>query len=80
MYIQHSASAGFQLTLRVQAIFATLAHAVKTFWSDTDAAQSDATDSKLEQHLQYDVGEIDCDPLRSKSRPDQFRLWLHYPR
>ena len=81
MYIQQSASAGFPLSSRVHAIFATLAHAVKGIRADNNAAQSDTSGSGLERHLRYDIGEIDCDPQRTKSldnpSSDEHRLWLH---
>lgn len=85
MYIQQGASTGFPLSSRVQAIFATLAHAVKIIRTDNNAAQSDASGSRLERHLWYDVGEIDHDPRRTRSSDNpsshEFQLWLHhYPR
>jgi hypothetical protein len=85
MYIQQGASAGFPLSSRVQALFATLAHAVKIIRPDNNAAQSDASGSRLERHLRYDLGELDYDPRRTRSLDNpsshEFQLWLHhYPR
>jgi hypothetical protein len=85
MYIQQGASAGFPLSSRVQALFATLAHAVKIIRPDNNAAQSDASGSRLERHLRYDIGELDYDPRRTRSLDNpsshEFQLWLHhYPR
>lgn len=80
MYIQQGASAGFPLSSRVQALFATLVHAVKIIRPDNNAAQSDASGSKLERHLRYDIGELDYDPRRTRSldnpRWHEFQLWL----
>ena len=85
MYIQQGASAGFPLSSRVQALFATLAHAVKVIRPDNNAAQSDASGSRFERHLRYDIGELDYDPRRTRSldnpRSHELQLWLHhYPR
>lgn len=82
---QQSAPAGFPLSLRLHAIFATLAHAVKIIGMDNKAAQSGGFGSRLDPHLQYDIGEIDYDPRRTKplDNPSSYeqRLWLHhYPR
>lgn len=85
MYIQQGASAGFPLSSRVQAFFATLAHAVKVIRPDNNAAQSDASGSRLERHRRYDIGEFDYDPRRTRSLDNpsshELQLWLHhYPR
>ena len=87
MYIQQDAPATFPLSSRIQAIFATLAEVVKIFWEDTNAAQSDPLDSGLEQHLRYDIGEIDGDPRWTRSldnlgshEPDLWRnQWIGRP-
>ena len=68
MYIQQSAPATFRLSFRLQTIFATLAHAVKMIVTDNIPAQPDGLGSGLQAHLQYDVGEIDYDPRRLRSR------------
>jgi len=85
MYSQQGAPATVPLSLRFQAIFARLAHAVKFVRTDNNAPQSDVFGSRLEPHLQYDIGEIDYDPRRTSSfdNPSSYelRLWLHhYPR
>ena len=85
MYIQQGASAGFPLSSRVQALFATLAHAVKIIRPDNNIALSDASGSRLERHLRHDIGELDYDPRRTRSldnpSPHELQLWLHhYPR
>lgn len=85
MYIQQGASAGFPLSSRAQAIFAILAHAVKAIRTDNTAAQSNASGSRVERHLRYDVGEIDYDPRRTRSldnpRSHELQPLLHqYPR
>ena len=87
MYVPHDAPAAFPLSSRIQALFATLAHAVKIMWADDNAAQSDAPDSGLERHLRYDIGEIDGDPRRTRSldnpgshEPDIWRnQWIGRP-
>ena len=85
MYIQQGASAAFPLSSRVQAIFATLAQALKIIRADNNAAQSDSPGSTLERHLRYDIGEIDYDPRRTRSLDNpgshELQLWVHhYPR
>jgi hypothetical protein len=85
MYIQQGAPAAIPLSLRLQVIFAALAHAVKIIGMDNSAARTDAIGSRLEPHLQYDIGEIDYDRRRTRSlgNPSSYesRLWLHhYPR
>jgi hypothetical protein len=84
MYIPRAPSA-FPLSLRLQAAFARLPHAMKFVGTVSDAAQPDASKSGLEAHLQYDIGEIDYDPHRTRSFDNlpsyETRLWLqYYPR
>ena len=87
MYIPHDAPATFPLSSRIQAIFATLAQFVKIISADNDAAQSDPPGSGLEQHLRYDIGEIDGDPRWTRSldnpgshEPDLWRnQWIGRP-
>ena len=82
MYIQQDASAAFPFLSRVQAIFATLVHAVKIIRTGDNAAQSNASARRLERQLRYDIGEIDYDPRRTKSldNPSSHELqpWSHY--
>lgn len=82
MYIQQGAPAALPLSSRIQAIFATLAHAVKIIRAYNNAAESDPPGSGLERHLRYDIGEIDYDPRRISSLDNpsshEHRLWLHH--
>ena len=87
MFIEQSAPAAFPLSSRIQAILATVAQAVKIVRADNNAAQSDSPDSGLERNLRYDIGEIDCDPRRTRSldgtgshEPDLWRnQWIGRP-
>jgi hypothetical protein len=67
MYIQQRAPAAFPLSLRLQAVFVTLARAMKGIGTDSNAGRADAHVPRLEPHLRYDIGEIDCDPRRTRS-------------
>jgi hypothetical protein len=77
-------SAAFPLPPRLQAIVAALLAPVTKFVR-MDENVAGAVGSRLEPHLQYDIGELDYDPqrIRSLDAPSSYerRLWLHhYPR
>ena len=83
MYIQQGAPAAFPLSSRIQAIFATLAHAMKTIRMDNNVAQSDALGSGLGAAASVllrsvDLTQLGCpaldDPIRT-----ELRLWLAIP-
>jgi hypothetical protein len=85
MYTQQSTTATFPFAFRLNAMFTALRNGAKLIGRDSNPDRSDAGSSRLERHLQYDIGEIDYDPNLIKSFDDQgsyeLRLLLHhYPR